>query len=109
MQNLVSDRNMELLTYAVLVAYIAFHPEIPTQLKPFVSHPIAKFAVAASIIYFSKLNPTLAILLALVFITTYLSCISPKEKFADCTMHEVYYVNPAGNGESRNLVYGCNA
>ncbi len=109
MQNLVSDRNMELLTYAVLVAYIAFHPEIPTQLKPIVSNPLAKLILAGSVVYFSKENPTLAVLLTLVYITTYLSCISPKEKFADCSMHEVYYVNPAGNGKSRNLVYACNA
>lgn len=108
MQTLISDRNTELLTYAVLVAYIAFHPEIPSQLKPIVDSSIGKFALAASIIYFGKQNPTLALLLTLVFITTYLSCITPKaEKFANCSLHEVYYEAPGSNGKSRNIVYAC--
>ncbi len=87
----------ELITYGLLAAYIAFHPTIPSQLKPIVSHPIMKFIVAASIVYFSRINTTYAILIALVYITTYLSCITMEEKFSgsdscfnDCMKHKVH-------------------
>ncbi len=81
MQNLISERNMELLSYVALVSYIAFHPEIPSQLKPIVSHPITKFLVAFSIVYLARENTTIAILLALVYVSTYLSCITTSEGF----------------------------
>lgn len=71
----------EIITYGLMIAYIAFHPDIPSQLQPIVSHPVAKFLVAASIVYFSNISTTLSILIALIYITTYLSCVGQNEKF----------------------------
>ncbi len=71
----------ELITYGLLAAYIAFHPTIPSQLQPIISHPVMKFIVAASIVYFSRINTTYAILIALVYLTTYMSCIKTSEGF----------------------------
>lgn len=82
MESLTSNKNLELITYIVLIAYIVFHPNIPYKLKSIISHPIIKFAFTISIIYLAPQNGTIALLLTLCYISTYLSC-THSDKFSN--------------------------
>ncbi len=76
---LLSQRNLTLATYGALVAYITFHPSIPAHLVTIVNHNVTKLIVAGLIAYLASKDITAAILLALAYIVTYLSCV---EKFS---------------------------
>ncbi len=93
--DLLNKKNLTILTYVALISYISLRPRIPANLLQYIQHPITKLLLVLLVIYFSKVDFTIAILLLLSYIVTYLACTT--ENFANSSTT----ISLAFNGDLR--------
>lgn len=96
--DLLNRKNLTLLTYVALILYISLRPAVPSNLLQYIQHPIFKLLLVLLVIYFSKNDIVIAVLLLLAYIITYLSCTT--EKFTDLSVN----VKVALNKDVRNPI-----
>lgn len=79
--DLLNKKNLTILTYVALISYISLRPHVPANILQYIQHPITKLLLVLLVVYFSKVDFTIAILLLLSYIVTYLACTT--ENFAN--------------------------